>query len=445
MTPIEGISEIRRLPRLGKIRLGIKKEGQKGTYPSAVDYFVCPDEVKVVYNDRPTELKVMFPADDLELVAPQWYKCYSYSQGLICRGDGRTCRRKVDTKTGDFANRDTKHWEMATAPCGPNDCPMLAQKQCRKVMSLLFILPDVPGLGVYQLDTSSFYSIVNINSQLGLEPPGFLRQFTRGRIAFLPLILSIGPQVVTPPGEGRKTVQVLNVRADVKLADLIQISRQKPVQVLLPTLTEEEPPEDLYPEGVIGGPGAGEAKPEEEGEGKTAEQGESQPPERKAVKPPRVPVACSCPKPVPPDEVYSKEDKSCWHAACAGYLCTPPIDCFPGCPHMPIGPVAPAGKPQDTKVGDAAMGKAKLEPASSAAESAIEGEGFNIDLTWLNKTLKAIKWTEDTAKTWIASNLKVDTQGKLTDVISRLSREQAERFTRELQERAARVQPELFQ
>jgi len=45
-TRIKGLSSIRRLPRLGKIRLGIKKVTAKGKeYPSETDYFVCPAEV----------------------------------------------------------------------------------------------------------------------------------------------------------------------------------------------------------------------------------------------------------------------------------------------------------------------------------------------------------------------------------------------------------------
>ena len=41
--PIKGLSEQRRLPRLGKIRLGVKKKNQKGIeYPASTDYFVCP-------------------------------------------------------------------------------------------------------------------------------------------------------------------------------------------------------------------------------------------------------------------------------------------------------------------------------------------------------------------------------------------------------------------
>ena len=86
----------------------------------------------------------------------------------------------------------------------------------------------------------------------------------------------------------------------------------------------------------------------------------------------------------------------------------------------------------------------KTEP-KVPADYQLGGEGFHIDLTWLDQTLKATKWSEDTAKTWIASNLKVDTQGKLTEVLTRLTREQAEKFVHELQERAAKSQLELFE
>jgi len=355
MSPIDKISDIRRLPRLGKIRLGIKKEGQKGPYPSATDYFVCPEEIKSVHGETPRELPVMFPSDDIELIAPQWFKCYSYSLGLICRGDGKHCRRKVDTNTGDFAGKDTREWVLTDGICEPEHCPMLGSKQCRKMMSLLFILHEAPGLGVYQLDTSSFYSIVNINSQLA--PDGFLRHFTGGRIAFIPLVLSVEPREVTPPGVGRKTVHVLNVRADVKLTDIIRISRQKPTQVLLPTLEEEEPPEDLYPEEILE-----QAESVEDGTGEVAT-------EKLAV--------CA------PSEETSQDE-------------------------------------------------------------AIESEGFHIDMAWLKDSLKEIKWTDDTCKTFLASQYKVSPQGTLEDVIKRLTREQAEEFVKEIQDRVAQKQMQLF-
>ena len=40
---IKELSDVRRLPRLGKIHLGVKAKNEKGVeYPKAVDYFVVP-------------------------------------------------------------------------------------------------------------------------------------------------------------------------------------------------------------------------------------------------------------------------------------------------------------------------------------------------------------------------------------------------------------------
>ena len=52
ITRIPGLSDRRRLPRLGSIRLGIKVKNKKGIeYPKETEYFVCPDEVKKVFGD----------------------------------------------------------------------------------------------------------------------------------------------------------------------------------------------------------------------------------------------------------------------------------------------------------------------------------------------------------------------------------------------------------
>jgi len=88
-----------------------------------------------------------------------------------------------------------------------------------------------------------------------------------------------------------------------------------------------------------------------------------------------------------------------------------------------------AGEATGEKVGTAAPAKTKVGP---------------IDPTWLEETLKGIKWSEDTAKTWIAAQFGVAAEGKLTEVLSRLTREQAEKFVKELQEKATQNQASLL-
>jgi hypothetical protein len=251
--PIKGISEVRRLPRLGKIRLGIKVQGdKKNPYPRAVDYFVVPAEIQPSVGEKPKKLSIMFPVEDPEVFAPQFLKCYSFTQGLVCRGDGMTCTRKVDADTGDVASHTTEHWEFSQMSCDPDTCPELVgdpdmgiRPHCRRVMNLLFVLPDVPGLGVWQLDTSSFFSIVNINSCIDV-----IRGLC-GRISGIPLTLSLEPREVTPPGLKKKTVHVLHLRSNLKLSELQRLATKPPQALAMPKAEEEEPPEDLFPEEVL--------------------------------------------------------------------------------------------------------------------------------------------------------------------------------------------------
>jgi len=241
--PIKGVSDIRRLPRLGKVRLGIKETSTKtgNPYPKAVDYFVCDDRVKAIYGEKPKELKILFPIDE---EPQQWLRCYSFTRGLICKGDGETAMMLVDKETGALANRDSKETELKEVSCDPNDCPSYRDKQCRRVMNLQFLLPEVEGFGVWQLDTSSFYSIVNINSALSL-----LKNII-GKISMIPLKLKLIEQDVQPEGK-KKKVHVLSLETPYSFAEIAQYAQMSPMQVFLPPPEVEEAPEDLFPEEVL--------------------------------------------------------------------------------------------------------------------------------------------------------------------------------------------------
>jgi len=244
--PIEGVSNVVRIPRKGKIKLGKLKEGDKGPYPSPTDHFVCPDEVREVFGEEPKELDIVFPSDDEELVAQQWYRCYSKTKGLVCVGDGVSCRRKVDLDTGAMASRHTREWEwMEDLACNPQDCPAYLSKRCKRMMNLQFLLPTVKGLGAWQVNTSSWHSIVNINNFLRT-----VRQYC-GHIAWLPLVLRLEPQEVEPPGVSRHTVHVLKLDSKFSLVELLAHVRKEETRVLMPSPDVETPPEDHFPEEVL--------------------------------------------------------------------------------------------------------------------------------------------------------------------------------------------------
>ncbi|MFC2010564.1 hypothetical protein ACFLUL_03170, partial [Chloroflexota bacterium] len=122
--PIKGVSEVTRLPRLGKIRLGIKEAGADGIlYPTPTDYFVCPDEVKKVFDEKPKELRIMFPTDDETQWASQYLRCYSENRSLICRGDGETALARVETINREADSKGEIITKLLEMQCNPDRCP----------------------------------------------------------------------------------------------------------------------------------------------------------------------------------------------------------------------------------------------------------------------------------------------------------------------------------
>lgn len=72
-----------------------------------------------------------------------------------------------------------------------------------------------------------------------------------GRCSMIPLTLALGPIEVNPAGQTKKTVYVMHIKKDIKLAELAQVAQLPPAKVLIPEPETEEPPEDLFPEGAI--------------------------------------------------------------------------------------------------------------------------------------------------------------------------------------------------
>lgn len=244
MTPIAGLTEQKRLPRLGKIRLGIKKISNRTghEYPVATNYFVCPPEVQALYGEKPKRLDVIIPLEDDEIWASQYYRQYSMTRGLVCKGDGINCRRMVDADTGTLAGRDTKliTWTEGLE-CPGKDCPDYKGKACQEVMNLQFLLPKVPGLGIWQIDTGSIHSIMNINNCATM-----IRAMT-GRVSWIPLSLTLEPTEVNNPDDGKKkTVYCMHLRYERSAESLLMDSEKPRLQLLIAAPQDDEAPDDRH-------------------------------------------------------------------------------------------------------------------------------------------------------------------------------------------------------
>jgi hypothetical protein len=103
-------------------------------------------------------------------------------------------------------------------------------------MNLQFLIPDCPGYGVYQLDTSSFHSMVNINSNLILIRSLF------NKLSMIPLSLYLAKREVQPKGQA-KIVQVLVLLPTYSIETTRKISKIEPAYtfVLPPTRKTKAP------------------------------------------------------------------------------------------------------------------------------------------------------------------------------------------------------------
>ena len=245
--PIKGLSDIRRFSRGGKIRLGEKRKNANGAeYPAKLDYFLFDPEdpamlpvFKDRYGEKPRRIKIAFASEDTAVVFPQHYKLYGAS-GLACKGDGERATRLADGG------------KMVELDCpGPANCQFALSKGkhgkpgCKQVASLQFFIPEMPVMQVWQIDTSGFHSIVNINSQLDI-----LRQI-RGRISFIPVDLIIKP--VQAQVDGKKVVvYALDLVVGVGLS---QIAALQPLVGHDDTLAlpppDESTPDALFPASQI--------------------------------------------------------------------------------------------------------------------------------------------------------------------------------------------------
>ena len=226
-TTIKGVSERRRLPRLGKIRLGIKKVSNKTgkEYPAEVDYFVVPNEIAKIYGDQPKEIEVMLPVNDPGVVFPQNYCWYGQSRGAKCIGDGEHAIR-VNEETGEFEDRECP-------------CELLEQKKCQRRAHLMVLVPKVSLAGIYQIDLGSYHSIVDINS--GLD---YIEAMI-GRFAMIPLKLKRIPR--DTHADGQKQVHyTLHIHLDATI-DMLNSLRENTQKVLMGPQFALPAPENINP------------------------------------------------------------------------------------------------------------------------------------------------------------------------------------------------------
>jgi len=238
---IKGLSEVRRMPRVGKIRLGLKLKTATGAeYPKEVDYFILDPETPVeterqalidefhkLYGDKPKQIKIYLPVADTEIIFPQYYKRYGSSTMLQCKGNGTeaTCLKPEYAEGLAVVGKDD--FGMTIVKCKGDQCPYYIKKQCSENAVLNVLLPDLPGAGVWQITTGSVHSIRNINSGIAYLVA------TAGRAHMIPISLERREtDIVEPDGKKRKHY-IMHLNTDYALRDMQKFALVDASKILL--------------------------------------------------------------------------------------------------------------------------------------------------------------------------------------------------------------------
>lgn len=243
-----------RLPRVGKLRLGIKKtssnSGRAVEYPSAVDYFVvnedgatsrqAADSFHAIYGDEPRELDVTLPgatvADNLE---GAWR---SY-------GTGGLLKRRCSGPGGECVVRGAEGvWVPGPCACQAEGIdPSDKKNHCQERFTFTVMLMRVQGVGVWQADTGSRMAAEGLAASLRM-----IESF-RGHLQGAEALLRIVPRQVSPGGVA-KTVYIMELgSASLTPAQALELgsSTNQAKRVELPASTLDEAPDELLDHEVL--------------------------------------------------------------------------------------------------------------------------------------------------------------------------------------------------
>lgn len=252
-TSIPGFSDQPGLPRLGKIRLGVKKTTDRGKeYPTEVDYFVFDPDGAIeplqrtaminkfheTYGERPQVIPhIRFIAADREEAFSQSLEWWGKGKRL-CHGNGDEAERLVKV---DETYSEWQPW----GDCANSGCPQWAKGDCSMTTRLRFLLPDISVAGYFQIDTGSKWSSANLRNCLNLLEALF------GRINGIPLTLARVPQKIEHEGKAQ-THYILHLRApNVTMDEMKELTSRS--QFMLPSAEDQflEPPDEDMPEDII--------------------------------------------------------------------------------------------------------------------------------------------------------------------------------------------------
>lgn len=219
----------RRGQQIGRIRIGQQvpsKNDPSKMRPARLDTFrfttgsrIAADAIADLYGgtvkDWNNEFEVITGKSAIGVTVPprdqvvsQWYEMWSAG------GCARRCDSQIEQISGKpcLCPHADDPTDLAQVEAAAKERARLAAmnppQACKAVTRINLMLPDLPGLGVFRLDTHSYYAAVEIGDAASLM------QAARDKGVFLPAVLRIDHRQRVAGGQTKKfPVPVLEVMA----------------------------------------------------------------------------------------------------------------------------------------------------------------------------------------------------------------------------------------
>ena len=207
----------RRGQQIGRIRIGQQVQASNGkTHPARLDTFrfttasrVAADAIAALYGgtvrDWEGQFEVITKESAIGVTVPprdqvvsQWYEMWTAGG----------CQRRCDSQHEQISNgpclcphAQNPDDEDEVARCALERSALASQKTpaaCKIVTRISVMIPDLPGLGVFRLDTGSYYAAVEIGDAAAIM------QLARDQGTFLPAMLRIEHRSRVANGQTKK-------------------------------------------------------------------------------------------------------------------------------------------------------------------------------------------------------------------------------------------------
>ena len=225
----------RRIAEVGRIRIGQQIPTKGGSMrPAKLDTFrlTSPDLQRIRHAARlyggevhpwkapaGSQWEVITTTDQLPVLVPPADMAFSQYYELWSRGG---CQRRCDGQQESISD-------------GPCLCDPEAGRQCEITTRLNVLLRDIPGLGVWRLDTSGYYAAVELGGAVDILE----RAATHGRI--IPATLRLEQRVVTRVDQGTRRFAVPVLDLAITVGELFQATGNAPALDALAQLDHQAP------------------------------------------------------------------------------------------------------------------------------------------------------------------------------------------------------------